>query len=112
YAGLARLEVEVIDADLSTVTAGADRILQVREVLPWLVHLELQASYDRELGERILQYNVLVGRRHRQPVQSIAILLRREADGPTMTGTVQHALPGGGPYLEFRYLVVRAWQRP
>ena len=38
--------VAVIDADLSTVTAQADKVLRVDEPSPWLLHLELQASRD------------------------------------------------------------------
>lgn len=36
--------ISVIDADLSTVTAAADKVLRVGERDPWLLHLELQAS--------------------------------------------------------------------
>jgi predicted transposase YdaD len=112
YAGLPRADVDVIDADLSTVTADADRVLRVNAPAPWLAHLEFQAGYDRDLGERTLQYNVLLHRRHGLPVQSVVLLLRPEADGPEMTGVVQHRLPWGDLYHEFRYQVVRAWQKP
>jgi hypothetical protein len=36
--------IEVIDADLATVSAEADRVFRVSEPLPWLMHFELQAS--------------------------------------------------------------------
>ena len=51
--------VEVIDADLSTVTAGADRVLRVERPGPCLVHLEVQSSRDESLARRMLKYNVL-----------------------------------------------------
>src|SRR5437870_6351451 len=82
YLGLPRAAVELIDADVSTVTAAADKVLRVLEPKPWLAHLELQSSRDRELPDRKLQYNVLLDRRHQLPVQSIVVLLRPEADGP------------------------------
>jgi predicted transposase YdaD len=57
-------------------------------------------------------YNVLLHRRHGLAVLSAVVLLRPEADGPEMTGVVHHQLPDGSRYLEFRYQVVRAWQKP
>jgi predicted transposase YdaD len=113
YAGLhAGADVGVIDADLSTITSDADRVLRVNAPSPWLVHMELQASYDRELGERALQYNVLLRRRHSLPVWSVIMLLRPEADGPEMTETVEHHLPDGRLVHTFFYEIVRAWQKP
>jgi hypothetical protein len=51
----ASLPIEVIDADLSTVTAQADKVLRVREDSLWLLHLELQASRDPHLARRVLR---------------------------------------------------------
>ena len=42
-------ELEIINADLSTVTAAADRVLFVRDDPPWLLHLELVSSRDDDL---------------------------------------------------------------
>jgi predicted transposase YdaD len=94
--------VTVIDADLSTVTAAADNVLRVDEPKRWILHLEFQASYDRTLSERILQYNVLLRVCHSLPMRSAVILLRPEADGKTMTGHFQEWLSNGATYLEFR----------
>jgi predicted transposase YdaD len=103
--------VEAIDADLATVMAEADKVLCVHDSPPWLVHLELQASYDANLPERVLRYNVLLKNRHALPVHSAVILLRPEANGPEMTGVVRHLL-AGKQYLEFHYQVLRIWQQP
>jgi hypothetical protein len=78
--------VSVIDADLSTVLAEADKVIRVGGPAPWLTHIEFQASYDRILIQRVLTHNVLQNRRHNLPVQSVVILLRKEADGPDLTG--------------------------
>src|SRR5579864_420685 len=85
--------VTVIDADVSTVTAAADKVLRVDEAKPWLLHLEFQASYDAALSRRLLRYNVLLEFRHSLPVRSVAILLCPQADGKTMSGHVQVKLP-------------------
>jgi predicted transposase YdaD len=39
------------------------------------------------------------------------MLLRQEADGPAMSGLLQQHLPDGSLYHEFRYNVVRIWER-
>jgi predicted transposase YdaD len=102
FVGLGRHEVEVVNADLATITAAADKVLQVRAPVPWLAHLELQADYDAELDERTLQYSVLLRRRHRQEVRCIVVLLRPEADGPRMTGDIRSGDPGDAWCLHFR----------
>jgi predicted transposase YdaD len=45
------------------------------------------------------------------PVRSVVILLRPKAYGPEMSGVVRHAI-GDEQYLEFRYRIVRIWQKP
>jgi len=110
--GLAVEGVDVIDADLSTVSAQADKILRVRDAAPWLVHLELQASRDRELPRRVLKYNVLVHERHALPVHSVVFLLRPEADGPELTGRVRYEAPHGRGWVDCGFEVIRLWQRP
>lgn len=104
--------VELVDADVATISAAADKVVLVREPQPWLAHLEMQASYDADLPERALFYNVLLQHRHRMPVVSAAVLLRPEADGRAMTGLVRHNAPDGSRTLEFEYRLVRIWQEP
>jgi predicted transposase YdaD len=104
--------VEVIDADLSAVTAGADRVLRILEPSPWLLHLEFQASRDKGLPRRVLKYNVLLQDRHKQPAESVILLLRREAEDARLTGRLQRVSPRGRGKLEFEYEVIRLWQQP
>lgn len=107
------LSAEVIEADLSTVTADADRVLRVNgPPAPFLAHLEFQAGYDRAMGERLLRYNVLLRYRHGLPVRSIVLLLRREADGPALTGAVRDGTETEQNLLHFRYRVVRVYEQP
>lgn len=112
YAGLPRLPVAVIPAELSTVTAAADEVLRVEDIEPWLAHFEFLSSYSRELPRRLPRDSVLLDWRHNLPVRTILVLLRPEADGPTITGTVERVRPGGRSYLTFEYEIVRAWQKP
>ena len=103
-------ELQVIDADLATVTAAADRVLRVCEDPPWLLHLELQASRDPDLLRNLPVYNVLLERRHGVLVRTVLVLLRKSADWPELTGIFQRGFRGEPPYLVFRYEVVRVWQ--
>ncbi|MBV8486996.1 MAG: DUF4351 domain-containing protein [Planctomycetaceae bacterium] len=105
-------KARILNVDLSTVTAEADSVLSVEDEVPWLVHLEFQSGYDPDLPLRLQRYNVLVNYRHRLPVQSVALLLCPGADGPALTGLLTQSLPDGFLYHEFRYNVVRAWERP
>jgi hypothetical protein len=55
---------------------------------------------------------VLLSRRHALPVESVALLLRPEADAPGLGGVVHLRRLDGTAYLEFRHRVVRAWRQP
>jgi predicted transposase YdaD len=95
--------VELLDADLSTVTSEADKVLRVGRPSPWLLHVELQSGQDAGMGQRLLRYNVLLTARHDLPAHSAVVLLRPAADGPGITGLLERALPGQASYLTFRY---------
>ncbi len=104
--------VRLIDADLSTITTQADKIMRIDAPKPWLMHIDLQASRDPTLDRRSLKYNVLAHDRHVLPVRTVIVLLRPEADAPNLTGSYQYEAPEGDTTLEFRYRVVRLWQQP
>jgi hypothetical protein len=103
---------KLIDSDVSTVSAAADKVLHVGGRESWLLHLELQSSHFHRLAEQLLLYNVLLSDRHDLPVRSVVLLLRPEADRGSLTGVLRKAWPKGQPYLEFHYTVVRLWQQP
>jgi predicted transposase YdaD len=105
-------DVQVINADLSTITAEADKLFRIQDPRPFLVHNEFETSYKAESPLKGLRYNVLARVRHGLPVQTIFVLLRREADGEAFTGTFEAELPDGTKYLLFRYNVVRVWELP
>jgi predicted transposase YdaD len=105
--------VEVVDAELSTVTAAADKLLRVNETVPWLVHLEPQSSYEVGLPGRVHTYNTLAHQRHGLLVRSVVLLLRKEAGGRAINGLYRLKFPNEKqPYLEFRYRVLKVWELP
>lgn len=55
---------------------------------------------------------MLLEYRHRLPVLSVAVLLRKEGDGPSLAGELQGQLPNGFRHYDFRYRVIRVWEQP
>ncbi len=104
--------ISVIDADIATIAAAADKVLQVQESPPWLLHFELQSSGETRLAERVHWYNALLRHRHGVPVRSVVVLLRRAADSPALTGTFEEHLHSDPAHLIFHYSLVRLWQVP
>jgi predicted transposase YdaD len=103
--------VEVIDSDLSTITAEADKVFRVVGPESYLVHVEVQSSSDPTLPRRLFRYNALLDYRHSARVWSVAVLLRPEADAASLTGNLQLRLPDGPIVHDFRYGVVRTWRQ-
>lgn len=102
--------VSVIDADLSVVTAEADKVIRVEDAKPWLLHLEFQASRDKNLAFRLLRYNAMLQHRHHCAVASVAFLLRPQADDSKLTGGLTTRTPVGSEWT-FGYRVVRVWEQ-
>src|SRR5436309_1384318 len=72
--------VRVIDADVSTVTAAGDKALQVDDDFgEYVLHPELQSSYDVTLPHRTWWASAVYHKRTKLRVSSTAILLRPEA---------------------------------
>ncbi len=110
-AGFQPRAVKIIDADVSTVTAATDKVLRLGGKEPALMHFEFQSSPDAGLPGRIHCYNGLVKQRHRLPVHSVVVLLRREANLGTINGIYHECFPGRSqPYLVFHYQVLQVWQ--
>lgn len=105
-------EIQVVDAELSTISAEADKLLRLEEPSPWLLHLELQSGADPSLDERILRYNVLIRERHRIPVHSALFFLRPQAEATANTGSIAYETLAGAGSLDFRYQRVRVWELP
>jgi hypothetical protein len=77
--------VKVIDSNLSTVTADADKVLWVDEPAPWIEHFELPAARDIELPDRVHGYSTLLRRGRKVPVHTTIVLLRAVANGPELS---------------------------
>jgi predicted transposase YdaD len=105
------LPVEVVDSNVSTVSAETDKVLKVGGPSPGIVHVEVQSTYDPSIPLRLLRYNVLLRARHDLPVLSAVVLLVPRADGPALTGLYTSEWPDAAGRVEFRYPVVRVCER-
>ncbi len=104
--------IRVIDSNISTVSAEADKVLWIEDPEPWIEHLELQASRDRDLPDRVHWYSAIMRHGHGVPIHSTVILLRPAADGPELNGVYEQTSRHGDVYDSFRYNIVRIWERP
>ena len=67
--------VEVIDSDITTLTASADKVLRVGGPDPYLVDLEPHSYHDTGLTRTLWFRQVALDYRHDLPVLTVLILL-------------------------------------
>ena len=84
---------------------------QGRRSEPYLVNIELQSSYQTDLVETIWFRQAGLFHRHRLPVLSVLVLLRREANSPSLTGSFEIRMPDGWLTNRYDYRVVRIWRK-
>jgi hypothetical protein len=100
----------LVDADISTVSGAADKVVRFRDPTPFLVHFEAFASWDRTILARAMNYNGAHHRRHLLPVYTVLVVMRPEADHPSLTGEYRVVTPVGGQVHLLEYHVLRAWK--
>jgi predicted transposase YdaD len=111
YFGLERTadQVSLIDSDLSTISAQADKIIRVNDEKPWLLHIEFQTRSELGLARRLLRYNAMLQERHLLPVTSVAILLRKEANSSDLNETFS-TRSFIVPTWTFNYKAIKIWE--
>jgi len=101
--------VEMIDSDITALTAAADKVIKVGGPEPYLVNLELQSSHDSDLVATLWFRQAALFRRHRLPVLTVLVLLRRDANSPRLSGAFEIRMPDGWETNRYNYRVVRLW---
>jgi hypothetical protein len=114
FVGVPAQSVEIIDADISTVTAAADKVLLLHgKDGKRIQHYDFQSGPDATVPCRTHHYNSLLEMRHKLPVESIVVLLAPKANLRVINGSYARKLPGEVQlYLYFRYRVLRVWEVP
>lgn len=94
---------EVLDTDLSAVSASADTLIRVGDRV---IHIDIQAGPDENLARRMLLYNVLAHYHTRLPVQSTVVILRSKATRSNLQDRVAYG------ELQFGFDLIKVWERP
>ncbi len=102
--------VSVIDSEITTLTASADKVLKVDAETPYLLNLEPHSYHDKDLARTLWYRHVALDYKHDLPVLTVLILLRKEANSPGLTGSYERQLPDGWLTSRYNYRVVRLWQ--
>jgi predicted transposase YdaD len=102
--------VEVLTPDLSTVTRFADTVLRVGD--RGILHIDFQSGPDPGLPRRLLLYNALLHEAYAVPVHTAVVLLRPAASRAGLRGAVSYQMVPRRGRLDFRFEVIRLWQRP
>jgi len=106
------LPVSLLNVDLSTVTRAADLILGLGEPLEEIVHMEFQASASAWKHADLLVYNALLHAQYHVPIHTTVVLLREQAAHLNLNGAIHFAPRPQCGSMDFRYQVVRLWERP
>ncbi len=102
--------VEVVDSDITTLTAAGDKVIRVGGPAPYLVNIEVQSSHQTDLVETTWFRQAALFHRHRLPVLTVLVLLRPESNSPKLTGHFEIRVPDGWLTNLYNYRVVRLWQ--
>ncbi len=95
--------------ELKNWTLTADLLMQVlMHDQEMLLHLEIQSKEDNTMPQRLLEYNILATREHRQPVLSCVLYLRK--DRGMAQPPLRWHLPSGQETLTFHFVVIRLWE--
>ena len=104
--------IEVVQPNLPAFAVDADRVYRIACPQPMVLHTEWESSSNVGRPDRFLVYNTLLTRQTELPVQSVVVLLRKEAHSSDLTGILTRRLPNGVEYLTWRYFVIRLWELP
>lgn len=112
FLGLPPGETRIVDTDISTVSAAADRALFVEAEKPYGIQIEFQGNGDPTFETRLLQYRTALRLRWGVPFTSVAVLLRPFTNHKLLQGRHSEPGPDGKIEVSFRYRVVRVWLIP
>jgi predicted transposase YdaD len=102
--------VEVIDSDITTLTASADKVIKVGGAEPYLVVIEFQTYHDTNIARTLWYRHVALDYRHNLPVLTVLVLVRKEANSPGLVGTYERHAPNGRRTNWYNFEVVRLWE--
>jgi hypothetical protein len=79
--------VELLDTDLSTITAAAEKLFRCLDPDgKWILHLEFVSRKDLSVPVRLNLYVALAINRYDLPIYSVVVVLCARAGDPSLTG--------------------------
>ena len=102
--------MEVVDSDITALSAAADKVIKIGGAEPFLVNIELQSYHQTDLHRTLWFRQVALDYRHGLPVLTVVVLLCKEANSPNLTGDYERQLPDGWLTNRYNYRVVRIWK--
>lgn len=97
---------------MPAVARQADIVWEVEDAdgRRWLLHIELQAKPDADMGERLAEYAIRLWRRDHRPLRSLVVFLRPVRTVPESPFVITDHL--GRESLRYNYDVLRLWEIP
>ena len=103
--------LRIVDADISTISGAADKVVIVESPERFGLHFEFDAGARPDRDSHAVMCNAVLRHRHQIAFKTVVVLLRPAADGPHVTGGV-HDLNDTTFKFDVSYLVFRVWEHP
>ena len=113
FAGAVEVAVPV-DTSLHETKEVVDRLLRVEHSgCEVIIHVEFHAGHSGNMiPNRLFQYNAAVMKRYAMTALSCVLILRSEADSPSISGRFVRTIEPFGDIHSFRYQPIRLWKEP
>jgi hypothetical protein len=103
-----------VDTTLHETKEVVDRLLSVEHLgCEFILHVEFHAGHSgNAIPSRLFHYNAAVMKRYAMTTLSCVLILRKEADSPSISGGFVRSIEPFGDIHSFRYHPIRLWKDP
>jgi predicted transposase YdaD len=103
-----------MDTSLHETSEVVDRLIRVTHAdTEFIVHVEFHAGHSgNAIPNRLFHYNAAVMKRYALTTLSCVLILRKEADSPSISGSFVRSIEPFGDIHSFRYHPIRLWKEP
>ena len=103
-----------VDTTLHATKEVVDRLIRVESLgREFIIHIEFHAGHSgNAIPSRLFHYNAAVMKRHALTTLSCVLILRKEADSPSISGGFVRSIEPFGDIHSFRYHPIRLWKEP
>jgi len=103
-----------VDTTLHATKEVVDRLIRVSHSgSDFILHVEFHAGHSgNAIPSRLFHYNAAVMKRHALTTLSCVLILRKEADSPSIIGGFVRSIEPFGDIHSFRYHPIRLWKEP